>query len=551
LQMAGGRSWIKYIDRSQEQIVESIKSRNDLLPEITDHNESDPFIEFINIWAGMMEMLGIYVDNSARETFLSSARNFSSLVHIARLFDYRIKGVIPATCKVIFYLNNPASSSVVIPEGTEVRTNQGVPFFTLTSVTIPAGETSAETEARQQVNVAEVIGTTNGLPSQQITVGRRVVDNKIAITIGGINYDPVDTFAFSSFQDTHFVAGLNGEGLMSVQFGDGLNSRIPPSGSEVAASYYLSEGAAGNVAPGTITEIVSSVSLPAGLVLRVRNDVRAVGGVDAESIETLRRRLPLSLRTKERAVNRQDYEDIAVLYPGVARAGVDFKCGKTVDVYIAPEGGGIATDTLLEEVESWFEDKRMITTKVRFLRAGEVRIRLLVNIRVLRNYARETVRQKVLLNLKDFISVRQQQIRGTIFRNDIIEVIERTEGVDNSDLVLLTTVPYARPLTRIDELLWEREVLPTSTETVKWKISFYETGAFQLFRNNTFINNFQVGVQIQLTELRFKVLTTNQLGDSWEFWTYPYNDFSRVTLQEPSVPLAFDEDLTINASGGI
>ena len=74
--------------------------------------------------------------------------------------------------------------------------------------------------------------------------------------------------------------------------------------------------AAGNVARGTITVPRSSIRY----VSRVVNRRAAAGGVDGETIEEAKVRGPIQMRTRNRAVTAQDYEQLArEAAPEVAR----------------------------------------------------------------------------------------------------------------------------------------------------------------------------------------------------------------------------------------
>ena len=101
---------------------------------------------------------------------------------------------------------------------------------------------------------------------------------------------------------------------MEMVFGDGIKGVIPSLGDSIAVNYAVSQGAEGNVAANTITDIISSVSVPSGFILKVTNPDRASGGANAETLEDLQRKIPIFIRTQERAVTRQDYQDVASTY---------------------------------------------------------------------------------------------------------------------------------------------------------------------------------------------------------------------------------------------
>lgn len=131
------------------------------------------------------------------------------------------------------------------------------------------------------------------------------------------------------------------------------------------------------------------------------------------------------------------------------------------------------------------------------------------------------------------------------------EVIENTEGVENSDIVSVRPVPYARPVLGTSvPLVWTPTLLAGSVSNVRWRIVMTNSTDFQLFRDNAFVGTFSTGVLITRTELSFTVTpSAYTAGDKWEFVTYSYNNF--VSLDEPSIIVSAVGDITVNATGGL
>ena len=176
----------------------------------------------------------------------------------------------------------------------------------------------------------EVVGMSEGVPGQRFVLQRTPVlssDEPVVLEVAaGSGWEPwtqVDDFSESASDDTHFVLdALTGE----LEFGpavrepDGSLRRfgaIPPSGAPIRVVSYLSGGGSrGNVAPGRIEVLQQTVPF----VSSVENRLPAIGGVDAESIDAAKIRGPILLRTRNRAVTTEDYEQLAhEAAPEVAR----------------------------------------------------------------------------------------------------------------------------------------------------------------------------------------------------------------------------------------
>lgn len=551
--MAAQNPWIGYVERSYEQMKNSIISKfPDEVPELTDHTENDLFVVMVSIWSGIAEMLGYYIDIAAREIFLSTSRYYTSAVKIAKLFNYRIRGVKPSLTRLRFSLDTLSTNDVIIPVNTQVDSLDGISFYTNAQLTIPAGELFGEVDSIQSEQRDEfVLGNSDGRPNQEFELELNVVDGSVIIFIDAVQYQFVENLAFSDSEDKVFTTSLNTTGKMIVKFGDGVNGFIPETGTIINVRYNLSTGSNGNIAENSIQTIVGDIPVPGQESLSVTNVVRASGGKDIENLEELQNNIPLSIRTLNRAVTEQDHIDIATLNQGVAKAFVDFECGSNVRVYIVPEGGGLATDSLLQDVrEDFYDETKMVLIDIDFVPAGEIRIILDINVNVLPVYNRGTVEALVRQNLIDFLNTDNQEISGTVHLGDIYQVVENTTGVDNSIVNLLTFVPNARSIVGNSILQWNRVLKERSSITVRWRILFGGSNEYQLFSDNIFVGRFTIGQSVSRREIDFTVLPGDyNVGDVWEFITYPYN--KTVELSEPSIPTLYNENLTLNVSGGI
>jgi len=553
--------WIGYVQRSyfqmRDAIIAKIKNPTNGIPEITDHSPSNEFIKMVTIWSGIGEMIGYYLDNNAREAFLATCRKYASMVKHAEDHNYRIHGVVPSSGTVTFEVSEAAPSPIVIPAGTKVQTAQLIEFLTLEEVTIGMGETKVDAEVKQWTHVPKFVwGQSDGSQNQIITLGADVADNSIAVTVSGSQiFTTVDTFAFSVVEDRHFVAGLNSSKLMSIRFGDDITGEIPQSAANIELEYYTSLGKGGNTPENTIVEIVDTITLPGSLTIECYNEDATNGGSDVESLEDLRRNIPLSIRTKMRAVTEQDYRDIAILAPGVAKADVAFDVTTGVTVYIVPVGGGIASTVLLASVVDYFNDKRMVTTQVQSKPVGEVRLQIEAIVTVLTGYNRTEIVNNAKANALTLLSWEEADIKGRLVIGDLYESFETTEGVDNSQILNIGIIPYPAPTdTDSVALNWIIEVIDAGSVVNQWKIQFLDATSYNLFKNNAFINTYNVGVEVVRPEIVFTIITDSyQTNDIYIFNTYPKPDLNQgvIELDEYSIVVANSSDVVITGQGGI
>ena len=107
---------------------------------------------------------------------------------------------------------------------------------------------------------------------------------------------------------------------------------VPPKGAPLRVpAYRVGGGPTGNVSAGTVRVLRSTV--PG--VDRVENRRAAIGGVAPETVAEAKLRGPLALRTRDRAVTAEDYDQLArAAAPQVARV-------RTVPADSADEAGGV------------------------------------------------------------------------------------------------------------------------------------------------------------------------------------------------------------------
>lgn len=538
--------WIGYVDRTYQQIKDQVLTRmGEQIPEMTDHTENNPFVQFVSIFSGIAEHLNYWIDSTAREVHLSTARTYKSAVEISQMFNYRLRGVIPATSEVQFTSATAVTSVLTIPIGTKVSTENGIIYVTTREGVIEVGNTSVVIPVSQIEWQENFISQTSGEKNQKFTLPENVADAYIYLTIGGISYSYVDNLAYSISTDTDFTYKLNTDNTMSVRVGDGLQGNLPVAGQTVEIRYALSQGNKGNVAEGAINRLVTQLEVP----LTVSNIIRASGGADIESLEDLKRNIPLHNRTQKRAVTEQDYVDTALLVSGVEASGVKFNCGRNVDVYIVPTGGGVATKELLTSVEEYFQDKSMSPFVVTALSAGQLQVRIEAEIRAIPSYSNSVVEQKVRESLLRYFNKELRTIPSELHIGDLYEQMETTEGVQYSKLIAMRIIPYPRIVSGESNLIWNITTKKI-TEEILWTLTFSSNSEFELLREGEYSGTYQLNNENNLEEISFTILDGNySAGDSWEFRTYPTNE--DIIINEPSVFVLESSNIQLKVTGGV
>lgn len=316
----------------------------------------------------------------------------------------------------------------------------------------------------------EDLGRSSGQAAQQFELSRRPVlprrPGEHIITIA----DDVETlwtevadFSRSGPSDTHVVWD---EAQGRVRFGpivrhpDGSTTRhgaLPPDGSRVLVSRYRSGGGStGNVGAGLITALRSAIPY----VDRVENLAPSRGGVDAESVENVKARGPMTIRSGYRAVTGADYERLALdATPKVARARclpseriddpvrllVVPAVGRTTDTHTIDDF--LLTDDLFATVKDYLDDRRVIGSSLEIATPFYVGVSVAAMVKASTGRPPTVVRQRVLEALYDYLNPVVGGVTGRgwpwgvpLTSASLLPIIEAVEGVAEVDELVMFEV---------------------------------------------------------------------------------------------------------------
>ncbi len=222
----------------------------------------------------------------------------------------------------------------------------------------------------------QILGSSDGSASQEFELPETpFIDDTETIEVdeggGGTwtAYTRVDNFLNSTQTSRHYIRETDSEDKATIRFGDGVNGKIPPSGSDnVRGTFRVGGDLDGNVG---VNEVVVNADGVSG-VSDVTNPRAASGwkmkdgGTDAD-LERIKRDAPAALRTRSTAVTVDDIQRLATTEftdsdgaKPVARAvGVEEGLGaKTVKLLVVGTGGTTLTAEQKTELESYFNGDR-------------------------------------------------------------------------------------------------------------------------------------------------------------------------------------------------
>jgi hypothetical protein len=206
---------------------------------------------------------------------------------------------------------------------------------------------------------------------------------------------------------SEFVLEIDDEQRASLRFGDDFMGRRPLPGTRFAATYRTGSGTRGNISAEALRHVVftsrSAATVAAAAtttgILRVRNPLPAVGGIEPQSASEVRLLAPTAFREQERAVTESDYARVAERHPEVRRAAAVFRwtgSWHTVFIFVDRGDGAPVDDAFRTRLGAFVDRYRMSRHDVRIESPRYVALDIAFVVHVADDYLRSNVRQALL-----------------------------------------------------------------------------------------------------------------------------------------------------------
>lgn len=540
--------WLNPYQRSYQQIkaklVESLMGLKDPQGQklITDYSEGNILIIILSLFAAIAEVLHYYVDNMARETFLSTARRYDSVVKHGALVDYHARAAIAATVDVILsrsITGNSIGAKLTIPQGTLFTDSSGNSWLSARDVTWYSNVTTCKVPIVQHEKY-----TASALNNMVIPTGDRVILNlgtlpngkyyeqgSMSLQIGGETWVLVDTFAKSKPTDKHFMVSVDESLSPYIMFGDGTFGKKPAAGAKITnVVFYLTNGTQGNVKSNTITSVPSVISSSI-TDATVSNAYDAGGGSNYENFTMLKEHIPLSVKTLGVAITKEDFESLAMLVDGVNKAKADYECGRKLTVYISPDGGAVASSELINRVYNLLSQRAPMTTWLKVKSAGKVQIILEMDVTGKKSYKTAEIQTQILTALYNAYSPEQAQIGGSVRLSDIYALIDNLSTVDYLHLTKFYIKPWPTTIYGNKELNLGQFKLNKAKGSMTYYITFNSSTTFTVRSvSNGYVTTGSVGSSIQIID------KSNGFDFSLDIQNNSYQSGYRysITVSEPN-----------------
>lgn len=497
--MSTSNNWLNPYQRSFNDIKAKLISELRLqIPEITDYSEGNIFVIIISIFAAIAEVIHYYIDNMAREAFLPTARRYSSLYKHAKLVDYHIKSAIPATVDVVLYKNDdtPIGQGITIPLNTEFTSSDGKTWISTKTViwykdsyyvTVPLVQQKS-VGVPDRIQLGNILSPDSIIYITDIPSDQKYVEGSMNLYINDEPWILVDTFAYSSSRDKVYKVEIDEQTRPYIKFGDGQFGMKPGYNATIEASYSLTYGSAGNIATNNFTTVPQDIQIIDNKIT-INNVIPATGGSDYETFNMLKNHIPLSIKTLGVAITKEDFEAIAKMVGGVDKAYANYVCGRYVEIYITPDGGGEASSALLDSVEKTISKSKVITTSIEVLSTHKSQVFLDITITGKKSFKSNDISNQVKKALTTAYDYNNSDINKPVRLSDIYALIDNQSMVDYLTLNRLYQLPYPIPQ--------KNTSLPLNISYFVQNINPVTTGEKYIVIVNTFFANKHYDVLIQ------------------------------------------------------
>lgn len=555
--------WTNPLSRSFQAIrtdmVTALKDFKDKegRPLITDLSEGNIFVIILSLFAAIAEVLHYYIDNMAREAFLTTSRKYSSVVNQGLLVDYHAHLANPATIDIILSreLSGAGSGAKInIPKGlvfTDILGNnwENTQDFKWDNNSSNCILSLVQHELYTQSSLNDTIYLGGSIVLDNNLGENMIEHNGVQLTLGTEVWNQVDTFAYSKPTDKHFMVTIDDTDTPTIVFGDGKFGKVPEPSQKIKVQFYITKGEKGNIVSNSITNVPSTI-LDLVPTATCNNPHSAGDGKDYEDIELLRSHIAIQARTMGILVTRKDVVDCIKLIPGVKDAKLEEIDNRKLNVYVSPSTGDtVVSSALLFKISTTLQDKNMLANRINVYPAGVSKIHLSLDITGKPSYKNSQIYNDVLMALYEAYSGGKSKIGGNIRISDIYALLDNLPSVDYLYIKKFFVSPWPKIIKGNSQLDLILNDVEKATGVMTYILTIGSNNTFNLrsTSGNFFTENQRISnnILIEDTKNGFKfsisIKGSYNLGSRYEFTIrepnidYEDTGFNQIVFDDPSL----------------
>jgi len=438
--------------------------------EFNDFTESSIAIMLIELFAFVGDQLSFKIDQIANELNTDTVTEMTNMLKLAKFVGFIPTPPMAARSMFTISINNPLTVDIPITTPLKIsyltannreRTFELFPSTNNTPIygepiTITAGSIATNYVIGIEGETFHKTGVGTGEPWQQIVLsGQSVLAKSVKVVVDGSPWEETNYFSDSHPRPEFKIEYTSSYGATLI-FGNNHTGLIPPKGSSIAITYRIGGGACGNVITGSIDKSIplNAPGMGHAITANIRNYTRGEGGYDGDTIEDIRLKLPLYLKSQNRCVSASDYQSFCDTFSsptsGLVGKSVavlrNYGCaGNIIDIYLLARNGNLGLmqpgDALKTELARELKVRKMFSDYV-CLRDGEV-IEVDINIELtldkINNRMENEIRGRINLRLAHLFGLQNCAFGNTLKDSDIVKSLADIRELEQID-VSFTTV---------------------------------------------------------------------------------------------------------------
>ena len=437
--------------------------------EFTDFVESSLAVMLLENWAFVADTISFKLDQIANEIFIDTVAEIDNAFRLCKLVGYNPQPPIAAKSYWTASLNNAITTDLYITTPVRFEVNGGgspvtMELFAADSDGNPLFDEDIVIPANSLVN-ASVVGLEGKTRLEEIsgTGGRNqtiqsryqsVIYDSMQVTVDGVLWNKVDYFTESQPLREYRVE-FDANFTAYFIFGNGVAGMIPSSGSVVRLTYRTGGGTVGNLVTNATQQsvLIDVPGLNYPVPVFLNNYTKAQYGYDGDTIEDIKRKLPMYLRTQDRAVTGLDYKTLTDLFvsPYQGQIGKSIAvlrnhgcAANIIDLYVLAKKDKntleIASDQLKTELSNYIESKKMITDYICIKDGVIVNVDVSISVTIDKFYRKfeDELRVKILNRTDSFFSINRWEYGQTLKENDLIKEYSDIKEIKSVDITFNT-----------------------------------------------------------------------------------------------------------------
>jgi len=421
-------------------------------------------------WAFIADTLSFKIDQMVNELFIDTVTETDNAFRLSQLVGFKPTPPIPSRSLWTASLNTTLNSDIVLsaPIALEVASNgeaitielfpadaDNNPIFDQ-DIIIPAGSSvNSSIIGLEGKTIVDTYSGNGQILQSYPTRFASVIYDSITVRIDGVIWDQVDYFTDSQPRKEYRVE-FDSEYRSYVMFGNNRAGLSPSNGSVIEITYRVGGGTRGNIVTGFVEaqRQAGVFGTPFNIPVFLRNYTKGEYGYNGDTIEDIRRKLPVYLRTQNRAVTGDDYKTLTdqfyTAYHGqIGKSTAILRnhgcAGNVVDIYIlAKQDSNFylqeASDELKMDLANFIEEKKMLTDFI-CIKDGQI-IEVDVSIeatlfRINKKFEQE-IKQKIQSKVEEFFSLNNWDFGQNLRESDISKYLSAVKEVQGIDIVFTT-----------------------------------------------------------------------------------------------------------------